>query len=277
MSQKLLKEYVHVILSEKYAAGGFAYENLIQSILSRGGLGPKKATAGAGHGADAVFYGPDGNEYQLEVKDSPNVFAGQKNCSYDGSSLIWSTPDELTKLYDEIGLKDIVLNTIQDNLDETMSTLGIAKLPASMTNAQYWKVMNKNPGLSLELGSFKVQPRAIYQNYVNKDVHYIQLGGGYGFYFLDADIAKLGVPQFSPSDVSVRVRIKWGGSSAGIKARKGSYDPKRAVDPDVAQDRNGLSLNIGLVFKGLEPSNEDITKDVSFLKGRPKLSKSKAK
>lgn len=276
MSKDLLKEYVRSVMSEKYAVGGFDYERLIQSLLSRAGLGPKKATAGAGHGADAVFYGPDGKEYLLEVKDSPNVFAGQKNCIYDGSSLTWSTPDELTKLYDEIGLKDIVLETVQSKMDDVLQILGITKLPASMVNAQYWKIMNRNPGLSLELGSFNVQPSAIYQNYVNKGVHYIQLGGGYGFYFLDSDVAGLGVAQFSPSNVSVRVRIKWGGSSAGVKTRKGSYDPKKAADPRVAQDRNGLSLNVGLVFKGLDPSNEDITKDLSFLT-RSKKKSSKLK
>lgn len=267
-SLRLLKEYVHVILGEGYAVGGFAYEKLIQSILSNSNLGPEKATAGAGHGADAVFYGPDGKEYQLEVKDSPNVFAGQKNCSYNGSSLDWSTPDDLTELYDSIGLKAIILGEIKTKLDVTLNNLGIEKLPASMTNAEYWNKMNKKD-ISLELGSFLVPPAAIYQNYVNKDVHYIQLGDGYGFYYLDADVAKLGVPQFSPANVSVRVRIKWGGSSAGIESRKGGYNSERAADPAIQQDRNGLSLNVGLVFKGLTPSSFDITKDVSFLKAKP--------
>lgn len=91
-SLKLLKEYVRVILGEGHAVGGCAYEKLIQSILIKKKCGPKRATACDGHGPDAVFYGPDKIEYQLEVKDSPNVFAGQKNCSYNGESLEWTRP-----------------------------------------------------------------------------------------------------------------------------------------------------------------------------------------
>lgn len=261
----LLREYLKLALvAEAYSVGGFAYEKKIQAILARSGAGPKKLTAGAGHGADATFFGPDGKEYQLEVKDSPNVFAGQKNCFYDGNTLKWSTPDDLTMLYDEINLRDTVLEKVQSKLDDAMVKLGISALPSSMTNAQYWSVRNKSSDLALELGTFRVEPKAIYQNYIMKDVHYIQLGDGYGFYFLDKDPANLGVPQFSPLNVSVRVRIKWGGSSAGVKGTP-SYDLKKARSAVVAQDRNGLSLNVGLIFKGLSPSPQDIEKDPSFL------------
>jgi len=272
MKEQLLREWIREkLLSEMaFAKGGFEYEAKLQAMLASADLGPSQATAGAGHGADLVFIDSSGREHGIEAKLSPNVFAGQKNCRYHGGGKWnWGSTDAITEFYDDIGLiDDFILSGpgVQEHMEEFMAYFGSPKLPMSVTNQEYWDFRNENPDFSFELMKVDVTPDAIYANYIQKGVHYIQVGEGYGFYYLDSDPLGLGVPQFAPAKVQVRSRLKWGGSSAGVTAYH-SADPEKAADPKVANKRSSISWNNGLVLSGLSPSTVDLEADLSFLIG----------
>ena len=206
----------------------------------------------------------------VEVKLSPNVFAGQKNCRYlGGGTWKWGTPDSLTTFYDDMGLvDDFILPSAQSHLENFMSFFGASKVPLTITNQEYWDFRNENPGFSFELVKTDVSADAIYKNYTQKGVHYIQVGGGYGFYYLDSDPLGLGVPQFNPSKVQVRSRLKWGGSSSGVNIPQ-YYKPERAQDPAVAGKRSTVSWNNGLTLSDLSPSPFNLDSDVEFLRAEP--------
>ena len=271
MSEKLLRKLIRCrLISEKYAAGGFEYEARLQSIIAAAGMGPDQATAGSGHGADLIFVDISGKSHGIEAKLSPNVFAGQKNCRYSGGGKwSWGSTDAITEFYDDIDLIDNFIlsgDGVQEHMEEFMAYFGSSKLPMSVANQEYWEFRNENPDFSFELMKVDVSADAIYANYTQKGVHYIQVGEGYGFYYLDSDPLGLGVPQFSPSKVQVRSRLKWGGSSAGVTSYH-SADPQKASDPKVQAKRSSVSWNNGLVLSGLSPSSYDLEQDVSFLEG----------
>lgn len=254
----ILKEYVREIITEKVSTGGFEYEKLIQNLLIKSGFSPRDAaTAGKGHGADASFeiINSKGKKekYNIEVKLSPSVFAGQKNCSYDFKTgkWAWLSQDELTNFYDELKLMDeFVLPYAEDKLKNLMLKFGVNKLPASLTTQEYFN-LSKKLGETLELGKFDINPTAIYKHYALKDVHYIQIGGGYGFYYLDKDVAGLGVDNFKPERTRARIRLKWGGPST--------------LTDENEKKRSSLTLNVGIIFSGLKQSNYNLEVDTQFL------------
>ena len=270
MSEKLLRAVIRgkLVSEMAFAAGGFEYEARLQSMIAAAGLGPNQATAGSGHGADLIFVDGSGTSHGIEAKLSPNVFAGQKNCVYTGSGAWrWSSEDAITQFYDEMKLiEKYILPASQDKLEEFMSYFGSSKLPMTVSNQEYWDFRNDNPDYQFELVKVDVSADAIYANYIQKGVHYIQVGDGYGFYYLDSDPLGLRVPQFSPTKVQVRSRLKWGGSSAGVIGFHNAK-PEKAADPKVQAKRASISWNNGLVLSGLTPSTHDLEQDVSFLEG----------
>jgi hypothetical protein len=266
---KILREWVKDALLHEmaYAERGFAYEAELQQKLAAAGLGPPGATAGSGHGADIIFTDLNSINHGVEVKLNANVFAGQKNCQYLGAgNWSWASQDDLTTFYDEMGLiNDFILPTAQKRLETFMTFFDASKIPLTISNQEYWDFRNENPDFSFELVKTDASPDAIYQNYIQKGVHYIQVGGGYGFYYLDSDPLALGVPQFKPSKVQVRSRLKWGGSSSGVDIPK-YYDSTKASDPAVANKRSTVSWNNGLTLSGLSPSPFNLDDDLEFLR-----------
>jgi len=261
---------------EVHAAQGAIYEKQIQAKLSRAGLAPANLqTAGAGHGADAQMYTKSGKPYGVEVKLSPNVFAGQKNIRYNVKTGSWSWPkkqDDLTMFYDEIGLIDnIVLPHVQSEVSAKLKMFNTwfkknkinytaTEFPLTLTNLQYTLFKRDNPSYKPELGTFDSSVDAIFANYTAKKVFYVQVGtSAGGFYYLEKDplgLAKYGVPQFNPDVVQVRTRLKWGGSTLDSKELR---SPKAKLTSTV-------SFNTGLIISGLVPSPVSIDRDLTFLK-----------
>lgn len=57
----------------------------------------------------------------------------------------------------------------------------------------------------------QVPSDAVARYYNSKKTYYIQIGGGYGFYWMGHDVARLGAPKFTVN-LRLRVRLKRGGS-----------------------------------------------------------------
>jgi hypothetical protein len=58
----------------------------------------------------------------------------------------------------------------------------------------------------------QVPSDSVAKYYASKKTYYIQVGGGYGFYWMGSDVAKLGIPKFMVN-LRLRVRLKRGGSN----------------------------------------------------------------
>ena len=267
--EKIISE-AKAILSEAYATAGFGYEQTIQDRLNDAGIGVKgKKTAGSSHGADAYLTDSKGKTHGVEVKLSPNVFAGQKNCQYSMKSGDWSwtNPDDLTDFYDEVKLMNKILTKASDKLHAQMNLLGTDRLPFTMSNLDYSRFRKDEPDYTPELAKFDMSPEAIYKNYTQKGVNYIQIGEGYGFYYLAADplgLAKIGVTQFKPETVQVRTRLKWGGSTFDPKDRALTSSPK-------AKKTSQVAFNNGLILSGVTASGIDLDKDEDLQKVRKAL------
>lgn len=263
-------------LTEVHAKQGGIYEQQIQAKLSLAGLAPANLqTAGSGHGADAQMYTKNGKSYGVEVKLSPNVFAGQKNIRYIIKNNNWSwsgKEDDLTNFYDDINLiNGIVLPEIKSEIAAKLKMFNqwfkakkiqftATEFPLSLTNLQYTQFKQDNPNYKPELGTFDTSVDAIFANYTAKKVFYVQVGTpAGGFYYLEKDplnLKKYGVEQFNPETVKVRTRLKWGGSTLEPKDMNG---PKSKLS-------STISLNTGLIITGLKPSPVSIDTDLTFLK-----------
>ncbi len=260
---------------EKFAEQGALYEQTVQQKLIKSGLAPQGLeTAGSGHGADALMqHAKTQKMWGLEVKLSPNVFAGQKNIRYNIENNNWSwsgKEDDLTAFYDEIELvDDIVLPHVKKGVASTLKMFNdwfkknkinyqATEFPLTLTNLQYTMFRRDNPNYKPELGTFDTSVDAIFANYTAKKVFYVQIGTpAGGFYYLEKDplgLAEYGVPQFNPNEVKVRTRLKWGGSTL-----KDLNDAK-------GQKTSTVSFNTGLIINGLDPSPVSIDNDLTFLK-----------
>jgi len=251
-------------LTEVHAKGGGIYEKQIQTKLSSAGLAPANLqTAGSGHGADAQMYTKSGKPYGVEVKLSPNVFAGQKNIIYNvkAGNWSWSIPDDLTKFYDDINLIDgIVLPEVKEEVKNKVNIINgwlkkqprnlseyiVTQIPFTLPGPLY-KKLQQDTNFTPELKTFPSSVDAIFANYAAKNVFYMQIGtNDGGFYYLKKDpldLAKYGVPQFNPKTVRVRTRLKYGGSKSP-----------------------SFAFNTGLILSGLESSPVSIDNDLTFLK-----------
>jgi hypothetical protein len=156
-----------------------------------------------------------------------------------------------------------------------MSFFNASKIPITISNQEYWDFRNAHPDWGNELVKTNVSAAAIYKNYTQKGVYYIQIGGGFGFYHLESDPIGLGVPKFVPGKVQVRSRLKWGGSSAGVLSWN-SADPVKAADPAVANKRATVSWNNGLTIGEVPASTFNLDGDLGWLKLNPHLPASPA-
>jgi hypothetical protein len=251
-------------ITEAYAQQGALYEIQVQTKLSRAGLAPADLqTAGSGHGADAQMFTKSGKAYGVEVKLSPNVFAGQKNITYNVKSgdWNWTKPDDLTNFYDEINLIDeIVLPETKEEIKSKINLINkwlkkqsrnfsnyiVSQIPFTLPSPIY-KKLQQETNFTPELKTFPSSVDAIFANYAAKGVYYMQIGTSEGgFYYLKKDplnLAKYGVPQFDPKTVKVRTRLKYGGSGSPT-----------------------FAFNTGLILSGLNPSPVSIDRDLTFLK-----------
>ncbi|MDG7045534.1 MAG: hypothetical protein JRN32_01800 [Nitrososphaerota archaeon] len=177
---------------------GQLYEQQILRILWRKGLlmAPSPGTPG---GVDSGFRHL-GKPYKLEVKLGLSADYGQKKLIWskeDGWA--WAKPDSITDFYDGIGALKYVVGR------------GVIPLKYSKYSAEdKHKITQQDADAdrdAFENNDFVTEPEAVWRFYGRKDIHYIQIGSGYGFYHLDSDPAGLGTERFECS-FYLRLRAK---------------------------------------------------------------------
>lgn len=175
---------------------GDAYEDKIYNLMKKSGIlsiGNKRA--GAGTGQDAKFT-HKGMDYNLEIKLDLLADYGQKMLSWSkGGGWIWRTNDEINKLYTSLGVLDYV------------RAKKIIPNKHSKPNIALTLADKKEDQRNFEDTKFVIDCNALLKFYEEKNVFYIQIGDGYGFYSLSKDPANLGVPKFN-AEFTLRLRAK---------------------------------------------------------------------
>ena len=138
-----------------------------------------------------------GKPYKLEIKDGLEADYGQKKFNWSKKGgWTWSEDDEVTRLYTDIGALSYI-----NHKKITPKRYSKPKDELTYEDAQTDADM-------FEDRTYKVKPEVLWRYYAIKDVHYIQVGSGYGFYHLDKDVANFGTEPFV-ANLILRFRRKY--------------------------------------------------------------------
>jgi len=164
---------------------GHRYEDDIFELLEKMGLlYPGTTSDGMAGGVDAVFC-HFGKPHNLEVKNGLQADYGQKKFKWSKENgWDWSEHSDVTG--SSFYLK--ALKFVQSrNITPRRYTIPKDKITVEDGKADQRE---------FEYTEFEIEASALWSYYAEKDIHYIQVGDGYGFYHLDKDVAKLGTAHF---------------------------------------------------------------------------------
>jgi hypothetical protein len=152
---------------------GQLYEKSIQKILSKKNLLP------ANLGTNDAGFIQNGTDYFIEVKNRRAPDFGQKKINWNqASGWHWAEIDEITELYDDFG----VLDLIDKKFKPRRYTVPFHKFKALDRRFDQQNFEQSNIKLD------KIE--ALYEFYARKNCHYIQIEDK-GFYILGKDKAGL--------------------------------------------------------------------------------------
>lgn len=172
---------------------GDAYEAKIHRICVLKGITPSSCIrGGAGSNAD-LFFIHNGTQHSLEIKADLSADYGQKMLRWENRAWRWCRDDETTRIYTGMGVLDILqakeFVPNKHTIDDRQLTLE-----------------QKSYDQRCFESSIEIATDRLFSYYRDKNCHYIQIGG-YGFYYLDNDILRLGVPRFDGT-LKLRFRAK---------------------------------------------------------------------
>lgn len=168
---------------------GQEYEEKIKELLIQRQLLPDDL-----NGNDAGFF-HKGEIYYLEVKNEVAPDYGQRRLVWSSESgWKWSKVDHVSEMLDDFG----AMNFIDKNFQPRRYS--IPKNKITVVDKTYDQQQIKISGIVLDSNKY------LYEYYAKKECYYIQIEGK-GFYYLQRDVANLGVPQFAPK-LTLRLRAK---------------------------------------------------------------------
>jgi hypothetical protein len=188
---KTFKQFI----SEKYAKGGFDYEEKVNKHLQKHGA-QKKGAASAGASADA----PDGSihsggkTHNLEIKKDSKAMMGQIGLHHDGKS--WGVKASAKRKY------PATAKHVEKHLIPHMNK-NIGK-----PSGDYQKDRKEHGNLY-----HKVEGTHAIRDHYGKDrkTPYIHIGGS-GVHHTDADHGKMGTKALN-GDTQYRMRVKYHGTN----------------------------------------------------------------
>jgi len=173
---------------------GDAYEKKIFDILKERGLTPKNSErAGTGTGTDVVFV-HKGKLFNLEVKNGTGADYGQCMLKWKNGKWVWCKDNDVTRFYTSIGVMNI--------LDKR----NIIPIKFNKPNKQITVDDRTNDRRAFEK-KIEISSDALIKFYSEKEVFYMQVGKGYGFFHIEKDVAGLGTPKFK-AKFMLRFRAK---------------------------------------------------------------------
>jgi len=169
---------------------GQIYEDHIKSLLKERNLLPDSL-----HDNDAGFI-HNGAVYYVEIKNKDAPDFGQRGLIWNKTDgWQWRHKDMISDLYDQFGVISYI--------DKNFIPRRYSVIPEEQITAEdklYDQRHFEKRGIILDNTGY------LFEYYAGKNCFYIQVEGS-GFYYLKEDVAKLGVPQYSPG-LTLRLRAK---------------------------------------------------------------------
>lgn len=190
---------------------GILYEKKLNNNLKKYKLqSPGFQPAGSDSNAPDAELLYKRNSNKIEVKLDTKVDFGQGSLNYEVDKNKWSLGGANTE------------SAIQ--MREFLTAIGVPKIVNKLWGdkgapRKFTVPPNeyKKEDVDHDYKTFKdefidIPGDSVAKYYNSKKTYYIQIGGGYGLYYMGKDIAKLGVPEFNLR-LKLRIRIKRGGSN----------------------------------------------------------------
>ena len=190
---------------------GILYEKKINNLLKRNGAQRKDfRPAGSDSNAPDAEIRVRGSDYKVEVKLDTKVDFGQGSLDYDMDKKKWvlggantDSAEQMRQFMRMIGVEKLV--------NQKWGKFGAPRKYTVETK----KFTKKD--VDHDYKNFKdffvdIPSNAVTNYYASKSTYYIQIGGGYGFYFMGSNPAKMPDLTEFTLKLRLRVRLKRGGS-----------------------------------------------------------------
>lgn len=187
---------------------GLIYESKIKDILTKHKLLPQSIISKLVQTENDAGFVHNNKEFFLELKNVSAPDYGARQIDYDSATngWKWNKPDQMTALFDRIGILQKVKTFVPRKFVKPNEKLTDADKRFDRTNFAH-KVSEDE----LDLANLGMSgAHVLHEYYAKKNCYYIQIEGK-GFYHLLNNPAGLGVPQFLPQ-VVFRLRAKTHGS-----------------------------------------------------------------
>jgi hypothetical protein len=190
---------------------GFIYEEKINRLLKKYGLEKSSfRPAGSDPNAPDALITKQSVDYKTEVKLDLKVDFGQGALDYDMVRKEWRL-GETTKTPAADAMRGLLnaANTF-DLVNRAWKSKG-APRKFTVPLDRFKKADSDYDQRMFPDAMVNVSGDAISHYYMAKHTYYIQIGGGYGLYYMGEDVAGFGVSEFKPQ-IRLRIRRKRGGS-----------------------------------------------------------------
>ena len=189
---------------------GLLYEQKINKLLKQAKIQKKSfQPAGSDSNAPDAEITVDGIDYKVEVKLDLRVDFGQGSLDYDLKSKKWilggattESGKHMREFLTEVGVPKMVNKAWGSKGPPRKYTVPLNKYKKADVDYDYERFTNE---------FVDVPSDSVSKYYASKKTYYIQIGDGYGLYYMGKDVAGLDVPEFKP-ELRLRIRLKRGGS-----------------------------------------------------------------
>jgi hypothetical protein len=191
---------------------GFLYEQKINSILKRNGVQRKEfRPAGADSNAPDAELRVKGRDYKVEVKLDTKVDFGQGSLDYNVNTGKWSLGGAATSSAEQMR-EFLRMIGVEKEVNKKWGKLG-APRKYTVDTKKFTKKDVDHDYKTFKDFFVDIPGDAVANYYASKSTYYIQIGGGYGFYYMSSNPAQIpDIKQFNLK-LRLRVRLKRGGSS----------------------------------------------------------------
>ena len=190
---------------------GIIYENRVNASLKKYNLLPKffKGAGSDSNKPDSIIV-KLADEYKTEIKLMLKVDFGQGALDYNVKTGLWSIGTRTKTPAAEEMREILMMAKVPDLVNREWGKLG-APRKFTVPLDKFTKEDSDYDQKTFKDKNIRVDGDPITKYYNRKDTYYIQIGNGYGFYYMGKDIAGFGCSEFKPT-VEVRIRRKRGGS-----------------------------------------------------------------
>lgn len=190
---------------------GFLYETKINNILKRNGVQRKDfRPAGSDSNAPDAELRVKGKDYKVEVKLDTKVDFGQGSLDYNLKTGKWTLGGAATASAEQMR-EFLRMIGVEKEVNKKWGKLG-APRKYTVDTKKFTKKDVDHDYKTFKDFFVDIPGDAVANYYASKSTYYIQVGGGYGLYFMAKNPA--GIPDITQFNLKLRlrVRLKRGGS-----------------------------------------------------------------